>query len=119
MCQEAGNFSMVMEFLPNGSLDALIADSAQPITETFVWKIARGAAAGMASLASQHVVHRDLAARNILLGSDMSPKVADFGYARVVGEEAVGKTKTTVGPIRWMSPESIANREFSEKVRRI
>lgn len=115
MCQEAGNFSMVMEFLPNGSLDALIADQGQEFTEAFIWNIARGSAAGMASLASQHIVHRDLAARNILLGSDMSPKVADFGYARVVGEEAVGQTKTTVGPIRWMSPESIRDRQFSEK----
>lgn len=80
MCQEAGNFQMVMEFLPNGSLDSWLANLNDVPSEAFIWTIARGTAAGMASLASQGIVHRDLAARNILLGSDLSPKVAGTSH---------------------------------------
>lgn len=69
----------------------------------------------MASLAGQNIVHRDLAARNILVSSDLTPKVSDFGFSRVVGESGVGKTTTDVGPIRWMAPEALLERTFSEK----
>jgi len=30
-------------------------------------------------------------------------------------EDEEGKTKTNIGPIRWMAPESIANRIYSKK----
>ena len=64
-----------------------------------------------------------MAARNILLGTNFEAKVADFGnrifgilnlnlliiigYARAGGGDDYNKTSSNVGPIRWMSPESI------------
>ena len=43
-------------------------------------------AAGMAFLELQCYVHGDLAARNILVGDNLTCKVADFGLARVISE---------------------------------
>lgn len=112
MCQEQANFSLVLEFLPGGSLDGFI--ESQNYGEDIMWTFAYGIANGMASLASQGIVHRDLAARNVLLDNNFTPKVADFGYARNVGSNESGVTAANVGPIRWMPPEAIGAKIYSE-----
>lgn len=109
MCQELGNFSMVMEFLSGGSLDSLLSrlkDEGQELTPLNLFQIVYGIANGMAHLAAQKIVHRDLAARNILLDGDHNqPRISDFGFSRIVGDDGAGKTQSTVGPVRWMAPE--------------
>jgi serine/threonine-protein kinase len=51
------------------------------------------------------VVHRDLKPSNILVLEDGTPKLLDFGIAKVLGEEAPGLTRTGE---RWMTPEYAA-----------
>lgn len=131
---------MVMEFLPNGSLDSYVRhtlDEGRQVEPLVLYRIVRGVAQGMAHLASQGIVHRDLAARNILLDDAYDPRVSDFGFSRVVGSSGEGKTAGTferivstfeyptshiifvfvanVGPIKWMPPESIKDKQYSEK----
>jgi len=75
-----------------------------------------GIAAGMSHLASENIVHRDLAARNVLLSKDLQAKICDFGMSRVLGEgQDSNNTNATVGPVKWMSPEAILKRQYSEK----
>jgi len=108
---------IVTEFCEGGSLASkLMGESAVDMDEPTLTKIARGIAAGMLHLSSEGIVHRDLAARNILLTSSHTPKVSDFGMSRFgVSPDSANVTMTTVGPLRWMSPESLADREYSEK----
>jgi serine/threonine protein kinase len=53
-----------------------------------------------------------LAARNILLTSSGTPKISDFGFSRSV-EDGEGTTRTMIGPLKYMSPEAIANQSYS------
>lgn len=119
MCQELGNYSMVMELLPGGSLDGLLAKRkvapTNPLPEIELYKLARGIALGMKHLSASGIIHRDLAARNILLDSQNVPRVSDFGFSRNVGDQGTAKTQSAVGPIRWMAPEQIGEQQYSEK----
>ena len=64
-------------------------------------------------LAALGVIHRDLACRNVLVGEGKVLKIADFGLSR--DTDLYVSTLSTKLPIRWMAPESIQDRLFSEK----
>jgi len=108
---------IVTEFMKSGSLWQRLQKS-DPISDTLKLKWIQGIACGMLHLHSEGIIHRDLACRNVLLGDDDSvPKISDFGMSRVSGggTESANKTKSEVGPLKYMPPESIIDRMYSTK----
>jgi len=113
ICVHQNQTMIVTEYMPGGNLRSLIESDAF-IEKNLMYQFLRGIAAGMLHLSSEGLVHRDLAARNILLTANWEPKVSDFGMSRLLqGEDSAAKTEATTGPVRWMSPESLTNNEYS------
>lgn len=110
--------AIVTEFAPFGALDDWLNSQAGKSANTqALMTIASECSAGLAHLHAQKVIHRDVAARNVLLGVGFVAKIADFGLSRsMAGEDSEdeGKTMQTVGPLRWMSPESMRQRVYSQ-----
>lgn len=107
----------VTEFVAGGSLLDYL--KTHDFNDKQVLHIAKDVAAGMAHLHKEGIVHRDLAARNLLVSTDIFPiKITDFGLARLVegeGAENAKNTRSDVGPLRWMAPESMLKKEYSTK----
>jgi serine/threonine protein kinase len=109
-------FVLVLEYCAGGSLDRLLFDDNRELSEEMMLKWIRRIAAGMYHLHRFNVIHRDLAARNILLTKTGEPKVSDFGLSRFLQEGTVERqTLSTVGPVCWMSPESLKQKTYSKK----
>ncbi|XP_060666375.1 vascular endothelial growth factor receptor 2 [Drosophila nasuta] len=67
---------------------------------------------GMRFLEEQEITHRDLAARNVLIDSNKTLKISDFGLSR---HGIYTNTKTRKLPLRWLSIEAIRDNVYSSK----
>jgi len=111
---------IVMEYCAGGSLDKVLYDTQEHISDEQKIRWVHEIALGMCHLHKHNIVHRDLAARNILLSqpnlANAQPKIADFGMSRVLEQTASeGSTLNGMGPALWMSPESLARQIYSKK----
>lgn len=84
-----------------------LADAGRRPQQALEWseryKIIRGIARGLLYLHEEsrlRIIHRDLKPSNVLLDSDMTPKISDFGLARAFrGDESRGVTRRPVGTL--------------------
>ncbi|CAI9765983.1 unnamed protein product [Fraxinus pennsylvanica] len=84
-CCEEEHRLLVYEYMPRGSLEnQLFRRYSMSLPWSTRMKIAIGAAKGLAFLheAENPVIYRDFKASNILLDSDYTPKLSDFGLAK-------------------------------------
>ena len=103
-----GDLWFTMPYVEGESLrDRLRRDRQLPISEAV--RIATEAARALEFAHRHGVIHRDIKPENLLLTSDGSTLVADFGVARAL-DQTVGLTETgvVVGTPAYMSPEQAA-----------
>src|SRR5262245_38483543 len=77
----AGQPFLTLEYVAGGTLDEKLA--AGPIPPRAAAELVREITQGVSHAHGQGMIHRDLKPGNILLGLDGTPKVSDFGLARV------------------------------------
>jgi len=101
--------------MDGGDLHSFVSNPQTVVGNNLKTKICRDIASGMLHLAMEGIIHKDLAARNILLTKSLDAKVSDFGLSRIMDNSAVVYSKSDVGPLKWMSPEAIRKKKYSEK----
>ncbi|XP_062503622.1 ephrin type-A receptor 4a-like isoform X2 [Corticium candelabrum] len=112
---------LVLEYMKNGDLKHYLVRQRQEgneqccllgFRETLL-KMCRDIASGMEYLSRKSFVHRDLAARNILLNTELTCKIADFGMTRDVSDDNYYVTKGGKVPMRWCAPETLNYKRYS------
>nr|XP_027203646.1 probable serine/threonine-protein kinase tsuA [Dermatophagoides pteronyssinus] len=116
VCTLEPPFYIITEFMPYGNLlDYLRNNDREQMSAVILLYFATQIANGMSYLESRNFIHRDLAARNCLVGEDYQVKVADFGLARLMGDDTYTARAGAKFPIKWTAPEGLAYNKFTTK----
>ncbi|KAF1770435.1 hypothetical protein GCK72_002253 [Caenorhabditis remanei] len=104
---------LMTELCACGALREYLDENKDTVTLAEKLSFVLGAARGVEYLHSQRTIHRDLAVRNILLSEDKTPKVSDFGLAKVTDRYEM-KEKCKI-PVRYLAPETLEIFIFTPK----
>jgi len=104
---------VVMEYLEGGALTDIVTN--MHMTEEQIATVCQKVLEALAYLHKEGVIHRDIKSDSILLASDGSVKLSDFGFCAQVSAE-LPKRKSLVGTPYWMSPEVISRLSYGPEV---
>ncbi|KAJ1291236.1 hypothetical protein BS78_02G301800 [Paspalum vaginatum] len=121
VCLQEHEKLLVYEYMPNRSIDTILFDPEK--SKELDWgkrlNIINGIARGLNYLhedSQLKIIHRDLKASNILLDSDYTPKISDFGLARLFGgDQSQVAASSVVGTYGYMAPEYAMRGHYSVK----
>lgn len=109
-----GKRCIITEYMENGSLfDKLEFGGILPGNVPLIQRIAWDISIAMSYLHSKKIVHRDLTSKNILLDSQWTAKVADFGLSRIIIEDR-DKISNSTGCLPWIAPEVYSGQPYTE-----
>ncbi|KAM2104681.1 hypothetical protein ACFX1R_015255 [Malus domestica] len=118
-CANASKRFLVYDYMPNGSLQSLLLGKNPTMLD---WKaryhIAVGTARGLAYLhedCRDCIIHCDVKPENILLDSEYSPKLADFGLAKLLGRHHSRVLTTMRGTVGYLAPEWFSGEAITPK----
>jgi serine/threonine-protein kinase OSR1/STK39 len=115
-CTSGHKIYIVMPMMNSGSLNHVLSYKfPQGIKDvSIIATIMRDCLEGLKCLNKNNLYHRDIKAGNILLSTDGSVKLGDFGVAACIKPDA--KKNSFVGSLNWMAPEVIAREDYDYKV---
>ncbi len=109
-------FYLISELVEGDTLALLIAG--HQLSDEDVLEIGLALCAALAHAHARGVIHRDVKPHNVLVPSDaaqrsttrgsvppIAAKLADFGGARLAGEDALTRTGDVLGTLAYMAPE--------------
>ncbi|XP_020114331.1 L-type lectin-domain containing receptor kinase IX.1-like [Ananas comosus] len=117
-CHRRGDFLLVYELMPNGSLDSYLYSKERLLPWSARYNIAQGLASALLYLHTeweQCVVHRDIKPSNIMLDSSFGAKLGDFGLARLVDHDRGSQTTVLAGTLGYLAPECFITGKASKE----
>ena len=111
-CIQGSKWALVYDFMLNESLDKFVfLDQGNniPLNWERLYKIALGVASGIEHLhqgCDMQILHFDIKPHGILLNEDFTPKVSDFGLAKLHStDESIVSLTAARGTLGYIAPE--------------
>lgn len=104
--EEENEYSLILEYIDGGTLADLMRDQRQLPLE-IVLKIALELADALSRAHHLKIIHRDIKPANILLQKDGTPRLTDFGLARMETSHGLTQTGAVIGSAFYLCPEVI------------
>ncbi|KAL0909427.1 hypothetical protein M5K25_020297 [Dendrobium thyrsiflorum] len=118
-CIEGDKRLLVYEYLENKSLDqAIFRKKDLHVDWKTRYEICLGVARGLAYLheeSSVRIIHRDVKSSNILLDGNLTPKISDFGLAKLYDDKWTHISTRVAGTIGYLAPEYAMRGHLTEK----
>jgi serine/threonine protein kinase len=108
-----GQIFMVMACYEGETLEERIRNRGIQVDEAM--NIACQIARGLAKAHGRGIVHRDIKSANVMLTSEGTAKILDFGLAKLAGQTGITRTGSTLGTAACMSPEQAGGKEIDHR----
>ena len=105
---------IVMAFYEGQSLEHRIHKGSAPLSVADVVEIIIQTARGLAEAHSRNITHRDIKPSNVMLTSQDTIKIVDFGLAHV-NEATATLTHGAAGTLGYISPEQVAGKTADQR----
>ena len=107
---EGTTLALVMDYVPGGDLRGYLKESG-PLPPAEAAQLGASVAEGLSAVHSAGILHRDVKPANILLDfstTPMTPRVVDFGIARIIDVAGASHLTGVIGTPLYMSPEVLS-----------
>ncbi|MBN1681029.1 MAG: tetratricopeptide repeat protein [Anaerolineae bacterium] len=105
---------IVLEYVEGGSLRDLL-DQQPLLPVAHVMQIALDLADALTRAHRLAIIHRDIKPANVLLAEDGTPRLTDFGVARVGGRTRMTETGSLIGTYAYLSPEACMSNDLDQR----
>ena len=103
--KDQNHFNIFLEYVSGGTLERIYKTF--PMNENLLRVYTRQILEGLEYLHVNNVIHRDIKAANILLDSQGTCKLADFGSSKKIYGSLNQNFNSFCGTPYWMAPEVI------------
>jgi serine/threonine protein kinase/tetratricopeptide (TPR) repeat protein len=114
MVVEASQHYLVMEYVGGGSLRDLI-DAQGRLPLEGVLNLALDLADALTRAHRLQIIHRDIKPDNVLLATDGTPRLTDFGVAHLSDRSRLTQAGSVIGTYAYLSPEACNGIELDER----